>query len=80
MRGDFYTRGPRPALMWIGVAGVAVQVLLFPLATFAYTTISGHPLPVKPPEMDPSLLTMLGSLMGVQIVARSWEKAKGVTP
>ena len=75
---SLFVSGPRPALMWVGVLGVGYQWILLPLATFAYTTYTGHPLPVKPPEMDGNLMAMLSGLMGVQIVARSWEKGKGV--
>ena len=70
--------GPRPALMWVGVAGVAYQWILLPAVVFAYTTYTGHELPVQPPEIDSNMVMMLGSLMGVQIVSRSWEKGKGV--
>lgn len=73
-----FVAGPRPALMWVGVAGVLYMWLLLPLATFVYTTYTGHPLPVQPPAVDGNLLAMLGGLMGLQIGARSYEKVKGV--
>lgn len=75
---NVFVSGPRPALMWVGVAGVAYQWLLVPLASFAYTTWTGHALPVQPPTMDSNMIMMLGGLMGLHIGARSWEKAKGV--
>lgn len=72
----FFVAGPRPALMWVGTVGAAYQWIVLPLGTFLYTTIAGHPLPVAPPEVDATLMTMLGSLMGLQIGFRSWEKVK----
>lgn len=73
---SFFVAGPRPALMWVGTVGAAYQWIVLPLGTFLYTTIAGHPLPVAPPEVDATLMTMLGSLMGLQIGFRSWEKVK----
>jgi len=73
-----FVSGPRPALMWVGVFGVAYQWVLVPLISFAYTSYFGQPLPVEPPVMDPNMMLMLGGLMGLQVGARSWEKGKGV--
>lgn len=75
---SLFIAGPRPGLMWVGVFGVAYQWLFLPLGAFCYTTYTGHPLPVAPPAMDGSLMVMLGSLMGIQIGARTVEKIKGV--
>ena len=75
---NLFVSGPRPALMWVGVAGVAYQWIVVPLGIFVYTTYTGHALPVAPPVMDGNLMIMLGGLMGLQIGARSVEKVKGV--
>ena len=75
---SLFVSGPRPFLMWVGGVGVAYQWLLVPLAAFAYTTWTGHALPVQPPVMDSNLMVMLGGLMGLQIGARSFEKVKRV--
>lgn len=75
---NLFVSGPRPGLMWVGVFGVAYQWIIVPLGTFAYTTYTGHALPVEPPVMDGNLMVMLGGLMGVQIGARTVEKIKGV--
>lgn len=73
---DFFTRGPRPALMWVGVIGAAYQWIALPFTIFAYTLYTGHDLPVPPPEIPGELMAMLASLMGLQIGFRSWEKVK----
>ena len=75
---NLFVSGPRPGLMWVGVFGVAYQWIIVPLGSFAYTTYTGHALPVEPPVMDGNLMVMLGGLMGVQIGARTVEKIKGV--
>jgi hypothetical protein len=64
--------------MWVGVFGVAYQWIFVPLGSFAYTTYTGHALPVQPPVMDGNLMIMLGGLMGIQIGVRTIEKVKGV--
>jgi hypothetical protein len=73
---DPFTSRPRPALMWVGVVGLTYQWIVVPIGTFAYILLTGHALPVQPPTMDPAMLTMMGSLMGLQIGFRSWEKAQ----
>jgi Holin of 3TMs, for gene-transfer release len=75
---NFFVSGPRPFLMWVGGLGVAAQWLVIPLASFAYTTYTGSPLPVQPPEIDGNILALVASLMGIQIGARTVEKVKGV--
>ena len=74
---SLFVSGPRPALMWVGVFGVAWQWLFLPVGTFIYTSYYGHDLPVKPPELSPDMMIMLGGLMGLQIGFRSYEKVKG---
>jgi Holin of 3TMs, for gene-transfer release len=76
--GSLFVAGPRPFLMWIGGIGVAMQWVIVPVASFVYTTATGHALPVQPPEIDSNILALVGSLMGIHIGARSWEKVKGV--
>jgi Holin of 3TMs, for gene-transfer release len=75
---NLFVSGPRPFLMWVGGVGVAMQWVFVPVASFVYTTVTGDPLPVQPPEIDSNILALVGSLMGIQIGARSWEKVKGV--
>jgi uncharacterized membrane protein len=70
--------GPRPALMWVGVVGLAYQWIFVPAFTFGYIMYTGHSLPAALPEMNSDMLVMMASLMGLQIGFRSWEKAKGV--
>lgn len=73
-----FISGPRPALMWVGVLGAAYQWIFLPAGIFLYTTYFGKGLPVPPPEISGDMMLMLGSLMGIQIVARTHEKVKGV--
>lgn len=73
---SLFVAGPRPALMWVGVVGVAYQWIVIPLFTFGYTFTTGQPLPVEPPSVPAEMLTMMASLMGLQIGFRSWEKIK----
>lgn len=73
-----FVSGARPFVMWVGGLGVAYQWLVMPLVTFVYTLHTGHDIPVHPPAIDPNLIWMLGGLLGLQHLARSYEKSKGV--
>lgn len=75
---NVFVSGPRPALMWVGVVGLAYQWIFVPLFTFVYIMYTGHALPAPLPAMNSDMLVMMASLMGLQIGFRSWEKAKGV--
>lgn len=75
---NLFVSGWRPACGWIGAIGMGYQWLIVPLATFAYTTITGHALPVQPPTMDPNLIMLVGGLLGIHIGARTYEKVKGL--
>ena len=75
---SLFKSGWRPGLGWIGVIGLGYQWLIVPLTSYAYTLWTGHALPVVPPAMDPNLLMLIGSLLGVNIGARSVEKLKSV--
>lgn len=75
---SLFISGPRPFLMWVGGVGAAWQWIFGPAVAFIYPLISGQPLPAPLPTVDPNLLWLLGSLMGLQIGARSFEKVKGV--
>lgn len=75
---SLFKSGWRPGFGWIGVVGLGCQWLVVPLVSYAYTLLTGHALPVVPPAMDPNLLMLIGSLLGVNIGARSVEKLKSV--
>lgn len=75
---NLFISGPRPFLMWVGGFGAAWQWIFAPAIAFAYPLYTGQPLPAPLPVIDPNLLWLLGSLMGLQIGARSFEKVKGV--
>lgn len=72
-----FVSGARPFMMWTGGVGLAYQWIAVPLISYIYTLYTGHDIPVHPPVMDPNLLLMVGSLMGIHIGARSYEKVKG---
>jgi hypothetical protein len=73
-----FVSGGRPALMWVGVVGMAYEWIIVPLGSFIYTTYTGHALPVAPPVMDGNLMIMLGGLLGIHIGSRTIEKINGV--
>ena len=75
---NWFISGPRPFLAWVCGFGLFYQWLLVPLVSFAYTTYTGHALPVQPPVMDPNLYMTIGGLMGLHIGSRTVEKVKGV--
>ncbi len=68
--------GWRPAIGWIGAVGLGYQWIAVPLGAFGYTLATGHALPVQPPALDPNLLWLMGSMLGVNIGARTLEKLK----
>lgn len=73
---NLFVSGPRPALMWVGVIGVAYQWIIVPMIEFLLPLYTGHPLVVTPPVLDGNLFAMMASLMGLQIGFRSWEKVQ----
>lgn len=75
---NFFVSGGRPAMMWTGVIGCFYQWLIVPLGSFSYTLYTGHALPVQPPTMDPNIMVMISSLLGIHIISRTVEKTKGV--
>lgn len=75
---NIFISGPRPFLMWVGGLGVAWQWIIAPALAFIFPLCTGKPLSTALPTIDPNLLWLLGSLMGLQIGARSFEKVKGV--
>lgn len=67
----------RPFMGWVGGLGLAYQWLLVPVGSFGYVLWTGHALPVKPPDMDPNLMWLIGSMLGINVTARTVEKVKG---
>lgn len=74
---NVFVSGWRPATGWVCVIGLGYQWLIAPLGTFVYTMWTGHALPVPLPEMDPNILLLIGSILGVNIVTRGVERIKG---
>lgn len=73
-----FVSGARPFLMWVGGIGLALEWVVMPTVTFIYTLQTGHDIPVHLPPMDPNVMLLVGSLLGIHIGARSYEKVKGV--
>jgi hypothetical protein len=73
-----FVSGARPFLMWTGGVGLALQWVVMPFVSFMYILSTGHDIPVHLPPMDPNVLILIGSLLGIHIGVRSYEKVKGV--
>ena len=71
-----FVAGWRPFVGWISGIGLAILVIVWPLATLVVSQVGGT-MPSLP--IDPEVvLAVLGSLLGVSKLGRSYEKAKGV--
>lgn len=70
-----FVSGWRPYIGWICGTGLAYQMLLRPLLTFAVGVCGGHT--VAPPIEIQDLLTILASLLGLGAM-RTVEKVNGV--
>ena len=78
---SLFISGPRPALMWVGVFGVGCLWILFPIVSFfvaLYASLAGKVIALALPVIDPNLMLMLFSLMGIHQVTRTYEKTKDV--
>lgn len=75
---NVFVSGARPFLMWIGGIGMGLQWVVMPFVSFVYILQTGHDIPVHLPPMDPNVLLLIGSLLGIHIGVRSYEKVKGV--
>jgi hypothetical protein len=77
-----FVSGWRPAVGWVGVAGLAYQFLGYPLMQWCWTFGQGVDLIPKgllpPPDLDvEQLMTLLAGLLGFGGM-RSFEKYRGV--
>lgn len=72
---DFFRSGWRPFVGWICGAGLGVQFLVGPLATWV-AGLMGHTLAFPPLDMG-TLLTLLAGMLGLGTL-RTAEKVKGV--
>lgn len=77
-----FVAGARPAVIWVGVLGLAYQFLVYPLLTWLWALLQA--LDVIPRDMTPpplldfeALLVLLGSTLGVSGL-RSWDKGRNV--
>jgi len=72
---DLFKSGWRPSVGWICSAGLGIQFIIAPLASWG-AAVAGHP--VTFPALDTAtLLTLLGGLLGLGTL-RTTEKVKGV--
>ena len=79
---NLFVSGWRPAVGWVGVAGLAYQFLGYPLMQWAWAVGQGVDLIPQglgaPPDLDvEQLMTLLAGLLGFGGM-RSFEKHKGV--
>lgn len=73
---SIFVAGARPAAIWVGVAGLFLVLIFFPLTIFIYG-IWGHE--IEAPLMDTvTLFALLGPLLGLGGM-RMVEKVKGVS-
>ena len=77
-----FVAGWRPAIGWVGVAGMAYQFILYPLMTWAWVYLQAQgwiPDGVKaPPLLDiEALMILLTGILGLA-TNRTFEKVKGV--
>ena len=73
---NWFIAGWRPFFGWVLGAGIAVMIVIGPLLSWG-STLAGHP--VEGPKMPTEvILTLSGSLLGVNSALRTWEKVKGV--
>lgn len=77
-----FVAGGRPAVIWVGVGGLAYQFLAYPLLVWLWTLAQGLgwlPGDMKPPPLldIEALLTLVGVLLGVSGM-RSYDKTKKV--
>lgn len=69
-----FVAGWRPAIGWVGAAGLGYQVLFMPILN-GLCLVFGIPAPF--PAVDVQLLqTLIGGMLGLGI-ARSWDKSNG---
>lgn len=73
--GDLFKSGWRPSVGWICSAGLGIQFVVAPLASWG-ASLAGHPI-TFPPLDTATLLTLLGGLLGLGTL-RTTEKVKGV--
>jgi hypothetical protein len=73
--GDLFKAGWRPSVGWICSAGLGIQFILAPIASWG-AALAGHPMTF--PALDTAtLLTLLGGLLGLGTL-RTTEKIKNV--
>lgn len=79
---SIFVAGARPAVMWVCVAGLAYQYLLYPMLLWGWSLAQAfgylNPVAVAPPALDlQDLLVILTGALGMSGY-RTYERTKGV--
>lgn len=80
---SLFVAGARPALLWVGVAALTYQYLLYPLMTWGWTWLQATgwvPATTAPPpvlDVDVLMVLMTG-ILGIA-TARTFEKVRGIS-
>ena len=80
---SLFVAGARPAVLWVGVAALCYQFILYPLLTWGWTWMQAMgwvPMTVAPPPvLDVEvLMVLMTGILGVS-TARTFEKVRGVS-
>ena len=76
---SLFVAGPRPFIMWVGGLALALHFFLYPLIQlFVPLFVPDIVIPDLPTEMG-LLITILGPLLGIGQIYRTFEKTKGLS-
>lgn len=75
--------GARPAVLWVGVVGLAYQFVLYPLMTWGWALLQSQgwiASTIKPPPIldIEALMVLMSGILGIA-TARTFEKVRGVS-
>ena len=79
---SIFVAGARPAVIWVGVAGMGWQFLCYPMLMWLWALLQAADLIPRdmppPPVLDTeALMVLLASVLGVSGL-RSWDKGRNV--
>jgi len=73
---SWFAKNWRPATGWVGVFGLAWNSVAGPMLQWVLQVCGAHVPPL--PVLDPTVVTLLGSMLGINIGARTIEYVNGV--